>query len=163
MLLPLALLAGNSLFAHDLTVCLRNEARLDADTLAVFERELTGISTLSGLSLRLLPCAGGPAGLRLTIQTQSLLEPSALGAARTQGPRVLPEVELYAKHIAALLPAQLPSLMGRAMARVAAHEIGHYLLQRCDHGGELMAEAFTGARLIAGNRQSFRIPLRSRP
>jgi hypothetical protein len=49
--------------------------------------------------------------------------------------------------------------MGRAMARVAAHELGHYLLQNRSHSDGVMTEVFTGARLMTADKQSFRIPL----
>jgi hypothetical protein len=139
-------------------VCIHNKAKLDRDTTGEFERELATIARASGMELRFVPCSGFDSVLRITVENRSAMEGSALGAARTAGGRVMPEFEVYAGRIAELLPVRLPKLMGRAMARVAAHELGHYFLQTQQHGADVMTEVFTGARLVVNDHRRFLIP-----
>jgi hypothetical protein len=156
----LASLAGNLLQANLLHVCFLNTANLDPETVRQFEKELSDIASSSGVSLSIRQCMPGPAAdVRITIQSQSGVEPSALGAAKVLGGRVLPELEVYTAPIGALLAARLPVLMGRAMARVAAHELGHFLTQSSEHSDGVMSEFYSGPRLMAADKRSFRIPL----
>jgi hypothetical protein len=158
--LLLASVAGNLLQANVLQVCFLNTASLDPDTLNQFEKELSGIASSSGVSLSIRQCMPGPAAdIRITIQSQSDVEPSALGAAKVLGGRVLPEIEIYTGPIKTLLTARLPVLVGRAMARVAAHELGHFLSQSVDHSDGVMSEAYSAPRLMAADKRSFRIPV----
>src|SRR5262245_64727332 len=106
-LLPLALLLANVLYASELSQCYEYRAKLDPDTLSEFQAELSTIFQLSGLQLQISECSAGKADLNLTIQTQSVQDPTALGAARTAGGRVLPEIEVYTSSLAALLPLRL--------------------------------------------------------
>jgi hypothetical protein len=165
LLLPLAILAGTTLSAatetplpaEPQTLCISNESRLDADTALEFTRELTAIARGSGIDLRIVSCTADAVLFRVSVRRRSAIDASALGAARTTGSRVVPEFELYVDRIAELLPARLPKLMGRAMARVTAHELGHYFMQSRDHGRDSMTEFFTAARLMV-NDPEFRIP-----
>jgi hypothetical protein len=157
--LPVALFFCNILTAKDLSLCYENRAKVDPDTLAEFRLEIETIFRLSGMQLQISECSARKADLNLTIQTQSAAEPSALGAARTSGTRILPEIEVYTRSLSALLQVRLPALLGRAMARVAAHEAGHYLTQSSAHPGGLMSESFSAPRLMAARPGSFRIPV----
>ena len=151
--------AGPPLFSQDLTVCLEVQANLDADTIKVFEEELEAIARLSGLTLRLLNQPSECQDIRLSIQSLARGEISALGAARVKDGRILPEIEIYATSVAKLIRSTLPALVGRGMARVAAHEIGHYLLQTTAHSKDLMTEYYAAPHLLAKDHRSFRIPL----
>ena len=52
----------------------------------------------------------------------------------------------------------LPGVLGRAMARVATHEVAHYLNQAGEHSGEgYMMERLGPAHLLAGDRRFFRL------
>jgi hypothetical protein len=152
--------AGTPLFSQDLTVCLENQANLDADTIKVFGEELESIARLSGTSLRLLKHPSVCGDIRLSIQSLAREEISALGAARVKDGRILPEIEIYATSVSTLIRSTLPALVGRGMARVAAHEIGHYLLQTTDPSKGLMTEYYAAAQLLVKDHPSFRIPLR---
>ena len=147
------------LFSQDLTVCLEVQANLDADTLKVFGEELQSIARLSGLTLRLLHRPRECRDIRLSIQSLAQTEISALGAARVKDGRILPEIEIYATSVAVLVRSTLPALVGRGMARVAAHEIGHYFLQTTAHSKDLMTEYYAAPHLLVKDHRSFRIPL----
>ena len=148
-----------ALHSRDLTVCLDVQTKLDADTMRVFEEELKAIARLSGLGLRLLNLQGECQDIRLIIQSVARTEISALGGARVKDGRVLPDIEIYASSVAHLVRSTLPALVGRGMARVAAHEIGHYLSQTTSHSKDLMSEYFGAAHLLVNDHRSFRIPL----
>ena len=158
VLLAFTLLRETPLFSQDLTVCLEIRANLDADTLRVFSEELQTIARSSGFTLRLLRQPSECHDIRLTIQPFSRADSSALGAARVKDGHILPEIDVYASSVAALLRSTLPALAGRGLARVAAHEIGHYVLQTTTHSGDLMSEYYTAARLMVKDHRSFRIP-----
>lgn len=147
------------LHAQELSVCVDAYTRLDGDTVRVFEEELQGIARKSGLSLRFLQNQSHCPEIRIRIQAQGQKEVSALGATRVLNGRIQPELEIYVTPVATLIRSSLPVLLGRAMARVAAHEIGHYLLQESDHSDGLMSESFTAAHLLVKDHRSFRIPL----
>jgi hypothetical protein len=60
--------------------------------------------------------------------------PQALGLARTSKGRILPVIEIYVDPVAKLLPPNSPPAdLGRALGRVAAHELLHYVSQRAGH------------------------------
>lgn len=156
-------IAGTPLFSQDLAVCLEDRTKLDSETLQVFGQELRAIARSSGITLRILEQPGQCRDIRLTIRPFSHAEISALGAARVEDGRVLPEIEVYASSVAGLVGSRLPALLGRGLARVAAHEIGHYVLQTTTHSGELMSESYTRPRLMVNDHRSFRIPLTASP
>ena len=65
--------------------------------------------------------------------------------------RIAPELRVFMGPIARLVGTRLPYLLGVAMARVAAHELGHYLRQDDSHDrdGGIMSAGLTGPKLIA--------------
>lgn len=152
-------LAATPLQAQHLTICLEERANLDADTMKVFEEELLGIAQKSGFTLRLLTEPSECRDVRIRIQSRSSVELGALGATRVKDGRILPEIEIYSASVAKLIRSGLPSLVGRGMARVAAHELGHYLLQETTHSNGLMGECFSAAHLLVKDHRSFRLPM----
>jgi hypothetical protein len=61
-------------------------------------------------------------------------------------------------------PAWRDTLVGRALGRVMAHEIGHYLLASRVHTSEgLMRAAFDGDELLRPGRGGFAVPARDLP
>lgn len=60
---------------------------------------------------------------------------TALGLVQVRQGRVLPLIELYVRPVKELLGRDLhAAALGKALARVAAHELTHYREQRLDHG-----------------------------
>ena len=121
------------------------------DNQARLRTELAAILTQGGL------CREGSVCIRLRNKRPDE-EASALGAARVQDGRVLPEPVLFVNAIAEVIDTRLPGVLGRAMARAAAHEIAHYLYQDRAHSGRgLLAECLTAGHLPAADRRFFRL------
>lgn len=60
--------------------------------------------------------------------------PTALGLAYREADRILPRIDVYMRPIERILGGALHArAVGRAVARVAAHELAHYLQQRTSH------------------------------
>lgn len=165
LLALMGLFGASPLRAEGLTICIEHQTTLDEDTVKVFEKELSEIARASGLPLRLVRQMSECEQIRIRIQSIATTEISALGATRVTNGRIQPEIEIYATTISKLLRSTLPVLVGRAMARVAAHEIGHYIEQSGTHStdhNDLMAEYYTAAHLMAAGKKSNRIPLVAR-
>lgn len=160
--LTLMLAALSPASALDLRLCPDRLAGFDRFTEQAFVEELGRILTVSGKTLRVLPCESpSPEALRLRVKARPQAEQpaDALGAARiNQQGRILPECAVYVSPVAQLVGTRLPAVLGKSLARVAAHELGHYLHQReqHDHDG-LMTESFTAPLLLAASPGHFRI------
>lgn len=154
----LALVLSNSLVDRGLDLCVDNQARLDEMTMQAFRTELMAILTASERYGEFAPCRAG--SVRITMRSKPPAEEaSALGAARRKDGRILPELELYVDGVTQLVNVRLPGVIGRALARVATHEMAHYLYQEggahADAG--LMMERLGAAHLLAANRRFFRL------
>ena len=151
---------ANSLLGLDLAVCPSRPGSIDSLTDSAFRQEIGRIAARSGIEARFLPCANQePAVIRLTVYEAGPDDaPDALGAAARRGGRIAPELRVFVGPIARLVGTRLPYLLGVAMARVAAHELGHYLRQDAGHDGdgEIMSAGLTGPKLIAAHE--FRLP-----
>jgi hypothetical protein len=73
----------------------------------------------------------------------------ALGLAYRGKSGVLPELRIYTQPVLRLLGDQVSAAqLGRALARVAAHEVGHYFLQQLHHDEEgVMRASFESKHL----------------
>ncbi|MEZ5399044.1 MAG: hypothetical protein R2729_05195 [Bryobacteraceae bacterium] len=137
-------------------VCVENRARLDRWTVEVFEQELQSALRTSGFEIRYGACENA---VRVSIYAAAPeAADGALGAARREGDRILPEISVYSGPVGRLIGTGLPALLGKALARVAVHEFGHYVAQTPHHGSEgAMAAYVTGPRLMAGRTRDFLI------
>jgi hypothetical protein len=143
--------------SHDLHLCLENPTKLEPMLLSAFQKETVRILASSGRHSAFVPCAPDVVVLTLRREPPSE-EPSALGATRTRDGRLLPEIELFAKPVAELVGYRLPGLVGRALARVAVHELGHYVFQDPRHRTRgVMMERLSAAHLLAGDPGFFRL------
>lgn len=144
----LALVIVTATLAPAVDLCVQNEARLDAQTVMLvvhhlrqYQEELgTGIQVrCSSASVRVTfagyPGVGHPA--------------DALGATRTANGRILPEVQIFTKSVQELLPNATAELRARALAKVVAHELSHYLRQQAVHGASLDQAWFDTHALVA--------------
>ena len=159
--LLILMVAANPLLALDLAVCPGRSGSLDSMTDSAFRQEIGRIAARSGVETRFLACSNQvPSLIRLRVDEAGPDEaPDALGAAVRRDGRIAPELRVFVGPIARLVGTRLPYLLGLAMARVAAHELGHYLRQddSHDHDGEIMSAVLTGPKLIAAH--DFRIRL----
>ena len=110
-------------------VCLDDRVGVGARAMQAFEVELNalGVAALANCS--------AAAGVRISIRTYAPSRyPRALGLAWTGGGRVLPGIELYTANILKTLAGQAGAeRFGRALARVAFHELQHYTRQQHGH------------------------------
>lgn len=151
-------MAANQLTAGGLELCVENSARLDRWTLEVFRTELGAILDASGRPARFKPCQPGLVKLTLR-QEPPEDEPTALGGTRLQNGRLTPEIELFVAPTAQIIGTRLPGLLGLALARVATHELGHWLGRGAAHSARgVMMERLSAAHLMAPDRGFFRLP-----
>jgi hypothetical protein len=149
---------ANQLTAGTLELCVENPARLDEFTLRAFQTELGNILDLSGRPATFTPCRPGVVTITLRRQPPDE-ESSALGRTRHVNGRLVPDIELFAAPTVQIVGTVLPGVLGRAMARVATHELGHWLSQGSGHSTRgFMMERLSAAHLMASDRGLFRLP-----
>lgn len=121
--------------AETMPVCITDRVGVHPSALNVFKAELTGIA-------RFQP-EGSSQCVRVTIRTTPPSRyPGALGVAHRSGDRILPSIEIYTWPITRTLDKEMNgTALGRAMARVLAHELTHYWRQRADHDRHGMLRA----------------------
>lgn len=154
----LAVCAGTALAREErreLTVCVGNATAVDKLLAREWEGELRRILAASGRALRLAGCEEVGA-VQVYFMRFHPREASALGAARTRRERVLPLLEVYSEPVAALIGTRLPGLLGKAMARVTAHELTHYVRQETEHAeaGSFSGQ-YTAGLLLAARPEFF--------
>jgi hypothetical protein len=141
----LAVFGSWALSPAQTAVCVREQARLGGPAFAAFEAEL--VSLLPQVTVRTGECGSAP---EVTIRSEAPDRyRTALGLAHVASGQVTPRLEVYVNPVLRLLDqAKSPAAVGRALARVAAHELVHYLSRRTDHDAAgLFAGRFTPADL----------------
>ncbi|MGQ9634841.1 MAG: hypothetical protein ACUVXB_11425 [Bryobacteraceae bacterium] len=133
-------------------LCVEDRVRLDASVTDSFRRELRTL--LPGWQL----ASCGPDSVRLIFRFDPPARyGAALGLAWCAQDRVLPVVEVYLNPVLRTLAgARSGEIVGRALARVAAHEVAHYVLQRLDHDASgLLNPRFSPVELAAVDSSAF--------
>jgi hypothetical protein len=156
VVLPLALLAGLGQ-AQNRQVCLDDQAALKKPALGSFYREFQSLVGPRGVELAESGCQ--PDAIRLSLYERGDgREADVLGAARVEGSRIAPTLEIYLDRVVALLPeSNCWNTVGRALARVAAHEVAHFLDQDQRHAESgLLRSRFTGMQLASDDSYPFR-------
>lgn len=148
----------NPFVVSGLEICVENPARLDPPTVQAFRTELSAILAASGRDAAVIPCR--PGIMTITLRPEPPREESsALGGIRYRSGRLEPEIELFVSPTAQIVRSRLPGVLGRALARVATHEFGHWLNQSPAHAAHgVMMERLSAAHLTASNRAFFRLP-----
>jgi hypothetical protein len=157
-LVTIALAAANQSMASGLDLCLENRARLDDDTVRAFRTELERIVAASDRPAAFVPCGSGT--ITITFRNDPPgEEPTALGSIRQVDGRLIQQIELYVQPTAAVIGTRLPAVLGRALARVGTHELGHWLSQASGHAQSgIMMESLSAAHLMVPDRGRFRLP-----
>jgi hypothetical protein len=146
----LLLLVG-SLHATPRLVCVDDQVGLAPPAQASMYQELTVLLGNRKVRLDSADCDAAENGaIRLFIRRQGPLA-DILGRAQLDGSRVAPRLEVFLVPVLDLL--QDPTCwasVGRALGRVAAHEVTHYLDQIVEHDpAGLMRAGFTRRELAA--------------
>lgn len=151
------LLLAIPLQAAELELCLVNSAQLDDSVLQSFRKELGAILSDSGRSPAFPTCRTGMLTITFRLSPPAE-EPAALAGIKQSNNRLLPEIDVFTGAVAQILSTNLPSIFGRALARVAVHELGHWFSQESDHSGHgVMMERLSAAHLMAPKRDFFRL------
>ncbi len=156
VVLPLALLAGLGQ-AQTRKVCLDNQADLKAPALGSFYTEFRSLVGSHGVALTESACP--PDAIHLALYPRAAVaETDVLGAARVEGDKVEPKLEIYLDRVVALMPeSHCWDTLGRALARVAAHEVAHYIDQDQRHADTgLLRAQFSGEQLASEDSYPFR-------
>ena len=155
----LLLLLCGSAVAAERSVCLEDRVGLSQFSRRAFESEFR---TLVDVDLRTSRCSFPAVSLVVSAHPPARYA-SALGLAHTAGGRVLPELRIYTGSVLRILGQNASAAqIGRALARIAAHELGHYFRQQLHHEEKgLMAEAFNPSNLTAVDHARTESALRS--
>jgi hypothetical protein len=128
-----ALLVAGVATAEVRSICLDDRVALNAFSRKAFEVEIRELIPLQRLTLASAPCKHPAVSLVISTHPPARYA-RALGLAHRSGSRIFPQVEIYTQPILKLLGEQSSAAqLGRALARVAAHELGHYLRQQQHH------------------------------
>jgi hypothetical protein len=156
VVLPLVLLVGLAQ-ARSRQVCFDDRAGLNTPALGSFYQEFQLLVGTRGIELTESGCE--PDAIRLSLYKRAEdHDADVLGAARVEGKRIAPRLEVYVDPVMAMMPeSHCWNVVGRALARVAAHEVAHYIDQDQRHSemGLLRAQ-FSGAQLASDDSYPFR-------
>ena len=125
-------------------VCIRDQVGLGGPAAAAFRKELDELATIK------VPSGACEGSVQITILWDPPERyPSALGVTWVASGHVLPRIEIYLNPVLRLLHnVRAPAWVGRALARVAAHEVIHYRSQRTGHDAAgLFAASFSPSDL----------------
>lgn len=150
-------LAAGLAQAESRQVCLDSHAGLNAPTLGSFYKEFQSLVGPRGVELAESGCE--PDAIRLSLhQRAEGHDADVLGAARREGSRIAPRLEVYLDRVVAMMPeSRCWNVVGRALARVAAHEVAHFIGQDQRHSQTGLLQArFSGAQLAADDSYPFR-------
>ena len=137
-------------FCPGVEICLEDRAKLSLPAIAAMQTEFSLIVPNARIQ-----AGSGACDFQLTIRSDAMPgRPDVLGRTPVSAGQMLPRAEVFAPSVIHLLgDLRSHTLLGRAIARVAAHEIGHYLSQRGDHHESgLMRSRLTAAQLVGTDR-----------
>lgn len=139
-------------------VCLRNDSPLSPQTIAHFESGLKAHEKEWDVLIRFTCEADSVMPVNITIRRAPAPTqfPDALGATRVRDGRVVGDLEVFLEPVLQMVSSirsLSPALEGWALARVAAHELFHFLQSEIGHKpGGLNQEFLTPRGLVRGFR-----------
>jgi hypothetical protein len=155
--LAVALFFAGAAGAQGRTVCLEDRVGINVFTWRVFEAELRKLAVVPEIALASGRCEGTAISLVISAHPPARYA-EALGLAHRRGERVFPALHLYTQSVRKIIGEQASAAQfGRALARVAAHELEHYLHQRVHHVElGLMRASFEASQLASEDSGPFR-------
>lgn len=141
LLLPALLLGGLAPQSSAMKVCVEDRSGLGAPARAGFVREMQAL--LPDIELELERCHpfNGSDIVLTVLQSRSGIPLDALGLAHTANGAILPRLEVFVDPVMRLTQAADWNTLGRALARVAAHELLHYRDQTAEHDAHGLLQA----------------------
>ena len=141
-------------------VCVYNLADLNQPVIGSMNVEVAELLHGRRVSFEHAPCVARSEGtIYLLLRRQGPEnETDALGRAPVFNGKVLRVLDVYVQPTLGLIGRMDSStLIGRALARVAAHEVSHFIDQDLRHSGRgLMRSTFAGSDLISEDPYRFR-------
>lgn len=119
-----------------LRICVQYQTAIPAVAKDALALELKLLFQGRKLEVRRKSCVRWADAVLTVRDERSLLPPDVLGLAIRNGDRISPNLEVFLKPVAAVTGDPGWDALGRALARVAAHELLHYLTQRPDHDAD---------------------------
>ncbi len=160
LLLTPGLRLSASAGAPEWRVCVHNLAELNQPTLAALNVEASGLLHGRRVSFVHGPCVARSGRLiYLIVRSQGPADgQDVLGRAAVRQGSVLPVLEVYVEPVRSFIgQVESSKLIGRALARVVAHEVTHFIDQDVTHGRRgLMQASFSGWDLITDDSHRFR-------
>ena len=163
--LPLAVLLAQCVGSHaqarkpEWRVCFYNFADVNQPILASMYIEFSGLLHHRSVSFERGPCAAVSDRVIYVVLRKAgpATERSVLGRAALESGRIMPVLEVYVEPVVSLIGHVRSSRrIGRALARVAAHEVRHYIRQDPGHFHYgLMREGFYGHELVEDDSYPF--------
>lgn len=162
-----------------LSVFLSNAAAASPSVTASMRAELQELLASSGMNIRWHDGSGNVVGRLAVIRLQGACrsdapnplmphqvshDPEALGSTHVTNGEVLPFADIRCDHIRRFVAIPLAStgsleareeMLGRAVARVIAHEIYHIVLRTTGHGKKGLARATQSASQLVSARLNF--------
>ncbi len=145
--------------AEELFVCVRDLAQLKKPARQVLLSELRLLFPRVDVTTDLNPCDAGPAAdvvQLILLRRRSDVPRDVLGLTMWSRGRILPRIEVFSEPVAEFTRAGDLQTLGRALGRVAAHELGHYVRQTTEHDekGPMRAD-LPSSELVAADRSPF--------
>jgi hypothetical protein len=139
------------------SVCLEDRVGLSLFSRKSFQAEMRKLLPVVEFAFRSGECPGPAVSLVIAAHPPARYS-SALGLAHRSGARVFPELRIYTQAVRSIIGERASAAQfGRALARVAAHELGHYFHQRIGHDESgLMRASFKPAQLTSHDPAPFR-------
>jgi hypothetical protein len=163
--LALALVGCATSQAEPIRVCIHDQASISAPTRASLRAELVLLFPRLQIITKTNPCSTVEAG-QVVIFIRGAAPAAATGAlgrAPVVNGRILPALEVFVDPVARLTGANDFETLGRALGRVAGHELLHYLLQQVGHDEVgLLQQQLAPGPLLAENRSDLSSQIRRR-
>lgn len=150
ILLTALLLGGMASQASAMKACLEDRSGLGAPARAGFVRELHALLPQIHLERGHCNALIGSEVVLTVLDSRPGVPEDALGLAYRSDGVILPRLELFVDPIMELTQAGDWETLGRALARVAAHELLHYRRQTGEHDAHGLLQArLTPAELVS--------------
>lgn len=144
--------------AEPILVCVHDQINLPAPAEAAMRAELKQLFPRLKVIAQSDPCKAESDGQVLIFvkDTAHGVPADALGRAHMVDGKILPALEVFKGPVAQLSGANDLETLGRALGRVAAHELLHYLLQQSGHNVTgLLQERLGAADLRSEDRRDY--------
>lgn len=142
--------------AEPIRICIHDQASMPAAARASLRAELVLLFPRLQIITRSNPCSGTKDGQVVVFVKgfAPISAPDSLGRAPFVAGKILPTLEVFVDPVARLTGANDFETLGRALGRVAGHELLHYLLQQAGHDeAGLLRKQLAPGPLLAENRQ----------